>query len=95
MEFNRMKKTNTNMPFTAETDQTPGQSFDTESIKKKQTKLTMADTINLCEYEEGKLVGSLTLAHNVIIAHVFRLQLSCQRLYQMAKQKIQNFIVTA
>lgn len=30
----------------------------------------MADTINLCEYEEGKLVGSLTLAYNVIIACV-------------------------
>jgi len=41
MYFKRMKKTNTNMPFTTGTDQATGQNLSTESIKKKQTKLTM------------------------------------------------------
>jgi len=55
----------------------------------------MADRINLCEHEEGKLVRSLTLGYNVITVHVFKLRLVCQRLYQMTKQKIYNFIATA
>lgn len=85
-----VKKTNISMLFSAGTDQSPSQSLDTELIKKNPDKLTIANTIHLCLYEEGKLVGSLTLPCNVIIKHVFKLWLFCQMLYQMVDSELHS-----